>query len=124
MGENFDRRGALFGGSALLGAGLLPAPALAQAQTAPPVTQILARYIVNARFEDLPAAVRKEGTRSFLNWMGVAVGGSHHETIGNALAALTPFAGKPEANIMGRSRKARYSQCRAGQRHQLAHLRL
>lgn len=103
MLANFNRRSAMFGGSALLGAGLLPAPA--RAQTAPPVTQILARYLVNARFEDIPAKVRKEGTRSFLNWMGVAVGGSHHETIDDALAALMPFAGKPEANIMGRREK-------------------
>jgi 2-methylcitrate dehydratase PrpD len=102
MITNFNRRTAIFGGSAWLGAGLLPDPALAQT---PPVTQILAHYIVNARFEDLPANVRKEGTRSFLNWMGVAVGGSHHETIGDALAALMPFAGRPEANIMGRGEK-------------------
>jgi 2-methylcitrate dehydratase PrpD len=104
MGVDFNRRGAMLSGAGLLGAGLLPTPSSAQGQT-PPVTQILARYIVGARFADLPASVRKEGTRSFLNWMGVAVGGSHHETIGDALAALMPFAGKPEANIMGRREK-------------------
>jgi 2-methylcitrate dehydratase PrpD len=75
----------------------LPAP--------PPVTQILAHYIVNARFADLPPAVRHQGTRTFFNWMGVAVGGSHHETIEHAIAAMMPFAGKPEANLMGRREK-------------------
>ena len=100
MALTFDRRTAIFGGAASCAAPLLPLPAAAQTGV-PPVTQILARYIVNARFEDLPANVRKEGTRTFLNWMGVAVGGSHSETVANALSALLPFAGKPEASLMG-----------------------
>jgi 2-methylcitrate dehydratase PrpD len=105
---SIDRRSLFSSSAAVIGAGMLTT---AQAQTAaplppvppPPVTQILARYITGARFEDLPAKVRKEGTRTFLNWMGVAVGGSHHETVNNAVAALSPFSGKPEANLMGRS---------------------
>jgi len=56
--------------------------------------------------------------------MGVAVGGSHHETVNNAVAALSPFSGKPEANLMGRSGQAGYSECGAGERYFLAHLRL
>lgn len=108
---SIDRRSLLSSSAAVIGAGLVTT---AQAQTPPPppppppappppVTQILARYITGARFEDLPANVRKEGTRTFLNWMGVAVGGSHHETVNNAVTALSPFSGKPEANLMGRS---------------------
>lgn len=102
-----DRR-TLLTSSAALSAGLLPAPqagAQATQSEPPPVTQILARYLVQARPEDLPANVRKEGTRSFLNWMGVAVGGSHHETVDHTLAALKPFAGPPQANIVGRRDK-------------------
>ena len=105
---SIDRRSLLSSSAAVIGAGMVTT---AQAQTPappppappPPVTQILARYITGARFEDLPVNVRKEGTRTFLNWMGVAVGGSHHETVNNAVAALSPFSGKPEANLMGRS---------------------
>ena len=106
-----DRRTVLASSAVALGADLLgsaPAgaqPAAAPAAAPPPVTEILARYLVNARFEDLPANVRREGTRTFLNWVGVAVGGSHHETIDHALAALSPFAGKPQANILGRREK-------------------
>ena len=102
-----DRR-TLLTSSAALSAGLLPAQqagAQATQSEPPPVTQILARYLVQARPEDLPANVRKEGTRSFLNWMGVAVGGSHHETVDHTLAALKPFAGPPQANIVGRRDK-------------------
>ena len=108
MAMTLDRRTALLAGSALCTTPFLSL--LARAQTAapaaaPPVTQILARYLVGAKFEDLPANVRKEGTRTFLNWMGVAVGGSHSDTVANALAALLPFSGNPEANIMGRKEK-------------------
>ena len=66
------------------------------------VTRTLARYIVGARYEDLPANVRKEGTRTLLNWIGVAVGGSHHETVDRAVAALAPFSGPAQASLLGR----------------------
>jgi 2-methylcitrate dehydratase PrpD len=66
------------------------------------VTRALARYIVNARYEDLPANVRKEGTRTLLNWVGVAVGGSHHDTVDRAVAALNPFSGPRQAALLGR----------------------
>lgn len=69
------------------------------------VTRILAHYIVNARYDDLPANVRKEGVRTLLNWVGVAVGGSHHETVQRAIAALTPFSGPPQAHLLGRSER-------------------
>jgi 2-methylcitrate dehydratase PrpD len=69
------------------------------------VTRILADYVVNARFEDLPAAVRKQALRSFLNWVGVTVGGSREDAVTSALAAVSVFAGKPEANVLGRTER-------------------
>jgi 2-methylcitrate dehydratase PrpD len=66
------------------------------------VTRTLARYVVNAKYEDLPATVRKEGLRTLLNWVGVAVGGSHHETVEIAVAALAPFSGPGQAGLLGR----------------------
>jgi 2-methylcitrate dehydratase PrpD len=68
----------------------------------PHVTKTLASYIVSARYEDLPANVRKEGLRTLLNWVGVAVGGSQHETINVAVDALGPFSGPSQASILGR----------------------
>jgi len=76
------------------------APASGPAATG--VTRTLARYIVGARYEDLPANVRKEGTRTLLNWIGVAVGGSQHETVDRAVAALAPFSGPAQASLLGR----------------------
>jgi 2-methylcitrate dehydratase PrpD len=79
------------------------APAANATPSAPPkVTRILANYIVNARYEDLPANVKKEGTRTLMNWVGVAVGGSGHETVDRAVAALAPFSGPKQAALLGR----------------------
>src|SRR5262249_17520244 len=69
------------------------------------ITRSLARYIVATRFDELPAAVRCEARRSLLNWMGVAVGGSRHETIEIALAAIKPFVGAPQASVFGRAER-------------------
>jgi 2-methylcitrate dehydratase PrpD len=68
----------------------------------PHVTKTLASYIVSTCYEDLPDNVRKQGLRTLLNWVGVAVGGSHHETIDIAVDALRPFAGPSQASILGR----------------------
>jgi 2-methylcitrate dehydratase PrpD len=88
----------------------LPAPAFAADEKAASaaaqgVTHTLARYIVNARYDDLPANVRKEGTRTLLNWVGVAVGGSHHETVDRAVSALAPFSGPKQASLLGRKER-------------------
>jgi len=66
------------------------------------VTRILTRYVVTARYEDLPERVRKEGVRTLLNWVGVTVGGSRHQTVDIAVSALGPFSGPPQASILGR----------------------
>src|SRR6201996_8302470 len=94
-----DRRAVLAGTGALAAAGP------AGAAPPPEVTRILAKYLVGARFGDIPAKVRREGCRTLLNYVGVAIGGSRHETVTRALAALTPFSGKPEAAILGRREK-------------------
>src|SRR5215813_11279748 len=66
------------------------------------VTRILARYVVQSRLADIPANVQQEAVRSFLNWLGCAVGGSIHPTVDRALAALRPFAGPGQASVLGR----------------------
>ncbi len=66
------------------------------------VTRALAEFVVAARGESIPDAVRHEAARSLVNWMGCALGGAHHETLDAALAALLPFAGPPQAGLIGR----------------------
>jgi 2-methylcitrate dehydratase PrpD len=66
------------------------------------VTRTLARYVLSVRSDDLPEPVRKEARRTLLNWVGCAVGGSRHETVDLAIAALAPFSGPAQATVLGR----------------------
>ncbi len=47
-------------------------------------------------------AFGKEATRTLLNWVGCAVGGSRHETVDIAISALKPFSGPAQASVLGR----------------------
>jgi 2-methylcitrate dehydratase PrpD len=66
------------------------------------ITKILARRVVESRYDDIPAPVLHEASRALLNWCACAIGGSRHETVERALAAVTPFAGPAQAGVLGR----------------------
>jgi 2-methylcitrate dehydratase PrpD len=66
------------------------------------VSRRIAKYVVSGTYEQLPIAVRKEARRTLVNWVGCAVGGSRHETLEAAIAALGPFSGPPQASVVGR----------------------
>jgi len=66
------------------------------------LTRALAQFIISSGFDDLPAPVRHEGSRTLLNWVGCAIGGARHETMAKAMAALLPFFGPPQATLFGR----------------------
>jgi 2-methylcitrate dehydratase PrpD len=66
------------------------------------VTRTLARFVVEHDAAGIPQKVRHEAARSFLNWLGCAVGASRHETVERALAALSPFSGPAQATVLGR----------------------
>ena len=76
-------------------------PLLAAGDT-PDVTGILARYVVGAKFADVPEPVRKEAARTLLNWVGCAVGGSREPAVDAAISALSPFSGPGQAAVLGR----------------------
>jgi 2-methylcitrate dehydratase PrpD len=69
------------------------------------VTRILAAYVAGAAPEALPELVRKEAARTFLNWVGCAVGGARHETVDIALAVFAPFSGSAQASVLGRGER-------------------
>jgi len=69
------------------------------------VTKTLARYIVNANYNQLPDDVRKQGVRSLVNWMGVAVGGSQLDAVNIATTALAPFSSQGQASLLGRKER-------------------
>ena len=66
------------------------------------VASEFARYSIRSTLADFPAAARHETTRAMLNWVGCAVGGSRHEAIERALAALLPFSAGPHCALLGR----------------------
>jgi 2-methylcitrate dehydratase PrpD len=69
------------------------------------VTRTLARYLVESRYADIPAAVKHEAARALLNWAGCAIGGSRHATVERALTALAEFSGPPQAGLLGRGER-------------------
>jgi len=71
----------------------------------PPVTRIVARYAATSPLQQVPAAVRKEATRTLLNWVGCAVGGSQQDAPQRAVTALKPFSGPPQASLFGRAER-------------------
>src|ERR1700739_752559 len=80
-----------------------PAPAAASKPApAKGVTRALAHYLVTASYDDLPANVRREGVRTLLNWVGVAIGGSRHQTVDIAGSALAPVSGPQQGSLFGR----------------------
>ena len=68
-------------------------------------TTELASYILSTHLADLPADVKREAHRALLNYVGCAVGGSREPAVNIALRALTPYAGKPSARILGRAER-------------------
>lgn len=54
----------------------------------------------------MPAAVRHEGKRSFLNWFGCAIGGCRHETVEIAHAVRSQHSGPEQVTLIGRGRSA------------------
>lgn len=70
------------------------------------ITRTLAQFVVGSRLSDLPAAVRHEGKRSFLNWFGCAVGGSRHETVDKAYAVRALYSGPRQVTLIGRGQSA------------------
>ena len=54
---------------------------------APPVTQILAKFVATHPSKGWSDAVDHDAHRTFTNWLGCAVGAAHHEAADAALAA-------------------------------------
>src|SRR5262245_16221212 len=73
-----------------------------QDASAKDVTRKLAHWIVTSKSDETTAVIRKEATRTLLNWVAFAVGGSRHDAVNMTLAALEPFSGAAQASVLGR----------------------
>ncbi len=72
---------------------------------APPITQLLAKHVATHPSKGWSDAVDHEALRTFLNWVGCAVGAARHEAVQAALGAVEMLAPAPQATILGRTGK-------------------
>lgn len=72
---------------------------------APPVTRILADFVVSHPSRGWDDGVEKEAHRTFMNWVGCAIGAARHPTVEAALAAVQELAPGAQASILGREER-------------------
>jgi 2-methylcitrate dehydratase PrpD len=72
---------------------------------APPITQILAKFVATHPSRGWNDAVDHEAHRTFLNWVGCAVGAAKHESAQAALGAVRMLEPAPQSSILGRGDK-------------------
>jgi 2-methylcitrate dehydratase PrpD len=72
---------------------------------APPITDILARFVAGHPARGWSDAVEREAHRTFTNWVGCAIGAARHEAADAALAAATMLEPAPQASVLGRSER-------------------
>src|SRR4030081_1425613 len=72
---------------------------------APPITQILAKFVATHPSRGWSDAVDHEAHRTFLNWVGCAVGAAKHESAEAALGAVRMLQPAPQSSILGRADK-------------------
>jgi 2-methylcitrate dehydratase PrpD len=70
---------------------------------APPITDILARFVAGHASRGWSDGVEREAQRTFYNWLGCAIGAAHHESVGAALAAVRMLEPAPQASVLGRA---------------------
>jgi len=71
----------------------------------PGVTQTLARFVVDTRWEDIPEQARHEAKRALLNFFAVAIAGCRTDPVELALKTLAEFSGGKQATIVGRTER-------------------
>jgi 2-methylcitrate dehydratase PrpD len=69
---------------------------------APPITQILAKFVATHPSKGWSDAVDHEAHRTFMNWLGCAVGAADHESVAFTLRATQALQPAPQALIAGR----------------------
>jgi 2-methylcitrate dehydratase PrpD len=72
---------------------------------APPVTHTLAQFVATHPSRGWSDAVEHEAHRTFLNWLGCAVGAAHHEAADAALGAVRMLQPAQQATVLGRKEK-------------------
>ncbi|CAM5220476.1 hypothetical protein CDEF62S_00661 [Castellaniella defragrans] len=69
----------------------------------PPLTRELAEFVVNHASRGWDAGVEHAAHRTFMNWLGCAIGASGHLTLTAALMAVADLDPSPQATVLGRT---------------------
>lgn len=72
---------------------------------APPITDILARFVAGHPSRGWSDAVEREAHRTFYNWVGCAIGAARHEAADAALAAVAMLEPAPQSSVLGREER-------------------
>lgn len=73
-----------------------------------PKTDILARWISGSEILNSDAFIRNEVLRTFVNWMGCAIGGANHPLVVQTISVLGKFSNANCATIFGHPEKTDY----------------
>ena len=79
--------------------------AVAADHHAPAITAQLAHFVSQHPSKGWTDAVDHEAHRTFLNWLGCAIGAAQHEAVDAALAAVHMLSPAPQATLAGRSER-------------------
>src|SRR6266852_6577169 len=71
----------------------------------PGVTQSLARFVDEARWNDIPELVRHQAKRALLNFFAVALAGCRTGPVEIALQSLAEFSDRKQATVIGRGER-------------------
>jgi len=71
----------------------------------PGVTQVLAKFVADTRWDDLPPQVTHQAKRSLLNFFAVALTGCRDPIFETMLGTLAAFSGGKQAALIGRSER-------------------
>lgn len=69
---------------------------------APPITRLLAEFVAHHPSGGWSPSVEHEAHRTFLNWLGCAVGAADHEAARAALRAVNVLQPAPQVAVLGR----------------------
>ena len=72
---------------------------------APPITQLLAKFVATHPSRGWGDAVDHEAHRTFMNWVGCAVGAAKHESAEAALGAVRMLHPAAQSSVLGRGDK-------------------
>lgn len=69
------------------------------------VSGVWGEFVARSHHQDLPRSIIHEAKRAILNVFGTALGAAKEPAVASAIEALLPFAGPPQATIIGRAKQ-------------------